>query len=98
MIKYGLAFGALLLMGACATDVQSAETTGKRLTASEKIGTTVEVNEAGEEIICRRQKATGSRVKFNEVCGTQAQWDTLDDNNREMMRDMTGDRAASNSS
>ncbi|MEM1037096.1 MAG: hypothetical protein AAGI14_10090 [Pseudomonadota bacterium] len=98
MIKYGLAFGALLLMGACATDVQSAETTGKRLTASEKIGTTVEVNEAGEEIICRREKQTGSRLKYNEVCGTQAEWDRADQENREKMRDLRGRRAASNSS
>ncbi|MEM1390689.1 MAG: hypothetical protein AAGG45_06375 [Pseudomonadota bacterium] len=98
MMKYGLAVGTLLLLGACATDTQTSDaTSAKRLTASEKIGTTTAVNENGEEIICRRQKETGSRVKYKEVCGTQAQWDQLDDANREMMKDMTGDRAASNS-
>mgnify|MGYP001064746864 CR=1 FL=1 len=99
MLKFGVAIGALLLMGACATNTQTSDaTSGKRLTASEKIGTSTETNEAGEEIICRRSKETGSRVKYTKVCGTQAEWDVMDDANNEMMRDMTRDRAASNSS
>lgn len=58
-----------------------------------KTGTTHNVNEEGEEIICRREYATGSRVKFTEVCGTAEEWDTLADANKKQLKDMTGDRA-----
>lgn len=60
-----------------------------------KTGTTRNTNEEGEEIICKRQYATGSRVKFNEVCGTAEEWDALADANKKQLKDMTGDRAFS---
>lgn len=58
-----------------------------------KTGTTRNINEDGEEIICKRDYATGSRVKFNEVCGTAAEWEAMADANAKQLKDMTGDRA-----
>lgn len=60
-----------------------------------KTGTTRNTNEAGEEIICKREYATGSRVKFTEVCGTQQEWDLMEAANQKQLKDMTGDRAYS---
>ncbi len=49
---------------------------------------TVETNEAGEEIICRKDKQTGSRIRVTKVCGTQAEWDKIDEENDKHMKDM----------
>jgi len=69
-MKYGLiafsAFAVTALVGGCAT--QRADGQAKRPMSS-TIGTKTSVNEAGEEIICKRDYATGSRVKYNEICG-----------------------------
>ena len=56
------------------------------------------MNEEGEEIICRREYETGSRVKFTEVCGTAEDWERMNEANREFLKDATGSRAVSNSS
>jgi len=50
---------------------------------------TVEINEDGEEIICRKDLATGSRVRYTKVCGTKAEWDSIDDANDEQMKSLT---------
>tara|TARA_B100000678_G_scaffold130975_2_gene109512 strand:- start:8348 stop:8641 length:294 start_codon:yes stop_codon:yes gene_type:complete len=94
-MKYGLiafsAFAVTALVGGCAT--QRADGQAKRPMSS-TIGTKTSVNEAGEEIICKRDYATGSRVKYNEICGTAAEWAEIEQRNRESMRHMTESAAA----
>ena len=87
------AVSGLLALGGCQSDPSL-----NRLTAGEKIGTSVEVNEAGEEVICRRTPMPNSRVRFTKTCGTQAQWDLWDEETRRNMQDSTKNRAASPSS
>lgn len=77
-----IAAGTLLV--GCAT--QDGTTPRKYNYDNEK---TVEVNEAGEEIICRKDDATGSRIKKIKICGTQAEWDQIDEANDKHMKDMT---------
>lgn len=92
-------FVAGTLVSACTT----AETTAPTKVAAQsenvkivgKTGTTRNTNEDGEEIICKREYATGSRVKFTEVCGTQQEWDLMEAANQKQLKDMTGDRAYS---
>ncbi|MAP94033.1 MAG: hypothetical protein CMK07_03685 [Ponticaulis sp.] len=85
-------FAAPLLLSACAST--NADGSAKKPMSS-TIGTKVTTNEDGEEIICRRDYATGSRVKYEERCGTQAEWDRLSDANRDGLKDWTGERAVS---
>lgn len=70
----------------------------ERASAANNRDTQAKVNEDGEELICRREYETGSRVKFTEVCGTEEDWARMDDANREFLKDATGQRAVSNSS
>ena len=80
------ALAGAAVLSACTTD-------HIRTPTSASIGTQVTTNEAGEEIICKREYATGSRVKFTEICGTEQEWSRIEDANREALRDATGDRA-----
>ncbi len=87
--------GACIAMSACTTTSTSPQQVASA--PSTKIGTTKGEDENGDEIICRRDYETGSRVKFTEVCGTQEEWDIMDRETRDFMKDATGQRAASNS-
>ncbi|MAK60534.1 MAG: hypothetical protein CMK09_06120 [Ponticaulis sp.] len=80
------ALAGAAVLSACTTE-------NIRTPTSASIGTQVTTNEAGEEIICKREYATGSRVKFTEICGTEQEWSRIEDANREALRDATGDRA-----
>lgn len=94
-MKYGLialsAFAATALVGGCAT--HRADGQVKRPMSS-TIGTKTSVNEAGEEIICKRDYATGSRVKYNEICGTKEEWVLIEEANQRKLQDMTESPAA----
>lgn len=87
-IIYAVGFVALGLTG-CASS--SAEYSGKKATYANE--TTTETNEAGEEVICRKKIATGSRVRATKRCATQAEWDSYDDEVKKRMKDMTHARS-----
>jgi len=42
----------------------------------------------GEEIICRRDRATGSLTRVNRVCKTRNEWNGIHANTRDNMNDM----------
>ena len=89
-----------LVIGLGFLTIAGCQSTGgtERASAASNRDTQVAVNEEGEEIICRREYETGSRVKFTEGCGTAEDWERMNEANREFLKDATGSRAVSNSS
>ncbi|MEQ3747398.1 MAG: hypothetical protein ABNH53_14325 [Henriciella sp.] len=87
-IIYIAGFAALAL-GGCVSS--SAEHAGKKATYANE--TTVQTNEAGEEVICRKKVETGSRLRATKRCATQAEWDAYDDEVKKRMKDMTHARS-----
>jgi len=92
-MKIAMAATAVLFIGACASATANSGVLGGSALADK----TVTTNEDGEEIICKREKATGSRLRVNEICGTAKQWEAKQEANRRGFRDLTGDSSASNS-
>ena len=43
---------------------------------------------ASQEIICRKEKETGSLVKSKKTCHSRAQWAYIDDTNQSFSRDL----------
>ncbi len=43
----------------------------------------------GEEVICRRDRATGSLTRVNRVCKTRNEWNNTHANTRDNMNDMS---------
>lgn len=70
-----VAIGVVLGLSACATSGTSSATT---LAAAEGEEGTVDVAEAEEELICRREQVLGSRFA-KRVCATQEEWTRLRD-------------------
>ncbi|MAK62630.1 MAG: hypothetical protein CMK09_16800 [Ponticaulis sp.] len=83
--------GLAVSLAACETTRADGST---KSPMSSTVGTKVSTNEAGEEIICKRDYATGSRVKYNEICGTAEEWVLIEEANQRKMRDMTESPAA----
>lgn len=79
-------------LSACSTVPEESRMTQA---ASTKIGSKTAMNDQGEEITCKRDYATGSRVKYTEICGTAEEWDRIEDANRKFLKDATGERAFS---
>ena len=94
-MKIVIMAAAMALLGACASSTSTAN--NGVLNGRAMADKTVKTNEDGEEIICKREKATGSRVRVNEICGTAEQWEQKREANRKGLNDLTGNRAASNS-
>lgn len=91
----GLTFlGAGVAISACSTTGPQNGTLMANA-ASTKIGSTTSTNEEGEEITCKRDYATGSRVKYTEICGTEEEWSQMSDANQKFLKDATGERAFS---
>ena len=44
--------------------------------------------EPGEEVVCRRDRATGSLTRVNRICKTRNEWNGVRDANREDMNDL----------
>jgi hypothetical protein len=80
-LKVMLFAPAILLLGACASAPKERpqgvpEPTNVTL---EELNTAIEggvkiQNERGEEMICRREAKTGSRLARETICMTQAEW------------------------
>lgn len=43
---------------------------------------------AGQEIVCRKEKETGSLIKSRKTCHSRAQWAYIDDTNQQQTRTM----------
>ena len=91
--------GTALMIAGCATTAAPKQTAelDPNVKIVGKTGKTTNVNEDGETIICKRNYEVGSRVRFTEICGTPKEWEIMREDARKKMKDMTGDRAASNS-
>jgi hypothetical protein len=44
-----------------------------------------------QEIVCRKEKETGSLVKSKKTCHSRAQWAYIDDTNQQQTRTMADD-------
>lgn len=44
-----------------------------------------------QEVVCRRDKETGSLVKAKKTCHTRAQWQYIDDTNQQFSRQLVDD-------
>lgn len=47
--------------------------------------------EKSQEIVCRKEKETGSLVKTKKTCHSRAQWAYIDDTNQQFSRNMADD-------
>ena len=72
---------SILLLGACATAPKEPPKTVPEPTnvTLDELNTAIEggvkiQNEKGEEMICRREAKTGSRLARETICMTQAEW------------------------
>ena len=80
-LNLALCASSILLLGACATAPKEPPKTvpePQNVTLDE-LNTAIEggvkiQNEKGEEMICRREAKTGSRLARETICMTQAEW------------------------
>jgi len=72
-------------------DVVAAETTKVAVASvaseDEVVVADAEAVEDPDEIICRKDKLTGSNVRTKKVCGTRAEWDKMYENSRKRAHD-----------
>lgn len=62
--------------------------------ADEAAAPAAQTDQAGakkEKLICRRERATGSRVRVNRTCMTEAQWRELSTKTEKGMNDISRD-------
>ena len=78
--KLTLIAASVLLLGACASKPEPAKDVPppQNITLDE-LNTAIEggvaiQNEKGEEMICRREKKTGSRLSRETICMTKVEW------------------------
>jgi hypothetical protein len=77
-----LVCASLLLLGACASSPReqpAVATPPAKSVSLEEINAAIETgvqlrNEKGEEMICRREAKTGSRLARETICMTRAEW------------------------
>jgi hypothetical protein len=85
---------SVLLLGACASTPreQPAKSTPPAKSISlEEINTAIETgvqlrNEKGEEMVCRRQAKTGSRLARETICMTRAEWTQVSEESQRATR------------
>jgi hypothetical protein len=51
----------------------------------------VTIGDKSQEIVCRKEKETGSLVKSKKTCHSRAQWAYIDDTNQQQTRTMADD-------
>ena len=78
--KFTLVAASVLMLGACASKPEPAKNVPppQNITLDE-LNTAIEggvaiQNEKGEEMICRREAKTGSRLARETICMTKAEW------------------------
>lgn len=70
-----------LLLGLAAPAVAAEPATTQPVTAVDK----------SQEIVCRKEKETGSLVKSKKTCHSRAQWAYIDETNQQQTRTMQDD-------
>ena len=79
-LKRTLAATTFVLLGACASKPEPAKTVPEPTNVTlDELNTAIEggvkiQNEKGEEMICRREAKTGSRLARETICMTRAEW------------------------
>jgi hypothetical protein len=79
-VHHALAAATFLLLGACTTaPMQPAKAVPDPGVTLDEINLAIEndvklQNEKGEEMVCRRESKTGSRLARETVCMTKAEW------------------------
>ena len=82
----------LLVAPAQAQEEQLAQEAGETSTDEQDERSLAEI-ERGQEMICRRERVTGSLTRVNRVCMTRDEWNGVSDTTRESMN--TANRRAS---
>jgi len=78
--KLTLIASSIVLLGACASKPEPAKPVPQPTNVTlDELNTAIEggvkvQNEKGEEMICRREAKTGSRLARETICMTQADW------------------------
>jgi hypothetical protein len=83
-----------LLLGACAskpTEPPAKATPPSKTVSLEEINTAIETgvqlrNEKGEEMVCRREAKTGSRLARETICMTRAEWTQVSEESQRATR------------
>ena len=71
---------SIVLLGACASKPEPAKTVPQPTNVTlDELNTAIEggvmiQNEKGEEMLCRREAKTGSRLARETICMTRAEW------------------------
>jgi hypothetical protein len=79
-LELTLAATILVLLGSCASKPEPAKTVPAPTNVTlDELNTAIEggakiQNEKGEEMLCRREAKTGSRLARETICMTQAEW------------------------
>ena len=79
-VNLALCAATLLLLGACTTaPIQPAKAVPGPSVTLDEINLAIEndvklQNEKGEEMVCRREPKTGSRLARETICMTNAEW------------------------
>jgi len=61
------------------------------LTAAAPAPVADETTDKAQQMICRKEKETGSFVKVKKTCHTRAQWSYIDDENQRFSRQLVDD-------
>jgi hypothetical protein len=85
---------SVLLLGACASTPSpqpAAPTPPAKSVSLEEINTAIETgvqlrNEKGEEMVCRREAKTGSRLACETICMTRAEWTRVSEESQRATR------------
>ena len=78
--KLALIASSIVLLAACATKPEAAKTVPEPTNVTlDELNTAIEggvkiQNEKGEEMVCRREAKTGSRLARETICMTKAEW------------------------
>jgi hypothetical protein len=79
-VNFALFTASFLLLGACASDpVQLTQAAPDPSVTLDEINLAIEngvklQNDKGEEMVCRREPKTGSRLARETICMTNAEW------------------------
>ena len=78
--KLSLLASSIVLLAACASKPEPAKTVPQPTNVTlDELNTAIEggvmiQNEKGEEMVCRREAKTGSRLARETICMTKAEW------------------------
>ena len=95
-MRFHLIAAAALLVGSTAvlaqeaedSEARNAETTAATEAQAEEEPADAEELARGEEVVCRRERVTGSRVRVRETCMTRNEWNDVEARTRDGLNRM----------